>query len=279
MYICFDGKMIPQGEPVLLPANKAYRYGDGLFETIKMIDGEMPLFDLHMQRLFDGLKTLEFSIPGLFTAEKLRSDIISLSNKNKCAALGRIRLSVSRGEGGIYEQENDRLHYLVEAWPASQASNKLNENGLIIGVYPHARKSTDVFSSLKSASYLPYTMAARYARQQQWNDCLILNNAGNIADATIANVFLVKNDKFITPAADQGGVDGVMRKYLLERMRIAKYNVRETTISVKDLQDADAIFLSNAMNGIRWVGQLEQKSFTNKTSVEIYREFIQPLWT
>lgn len=279
MHICFNGKTFEGTDRIFTAANKGYRYGDGLFETIKIVNSNIPLFELHMDRLFRGVKTLELSTSRLFTAEKLRSDIITLCNKNQCSILGRIRLSVSRGEGGIYEQDGDHLHYLIEAWPANVATNRLNENGLVIGVYPHAKKSMDIFSSLKSANFLPYTMAARFTKQQQWNDCLVLNTEGNIADSTIANVFLVKNDTILTPAQGEGGVKGVMKTWLLEKLRHAGYKISEKKISVEEALDAEEIFLTNAMNGLRWVGQLENKSFTNRVSLSIYRDFIQQLWS
>lgn len=279
MHICFDGKIVKSGEPVFASDNKSYRYGDGLFETIKMINGVMPLFDLHMGRLFNSINLLEFATPAFFTAEKLKTDIITLCNKNGCAALARIRLSVSRGNGGIYEQDHDRLHYLIECWPGNPTTNQLNENGLVIGVFPHARKSMDVFSKLKSANYLPYTMAARFAKQLQWNDSLVLNTEGNIADSSIANVFLIKGETIFTPGSLQGGVDGVMRNYLIGKIRHAGLHIEERPVSHDDLLGADEIFLTNAMNGIRWVGSFEDKIFTNQKTRSLHRDFVATLWS
>jgi len=278
MYICFDGKLLLAGQPALAADNKSYRYGDGLFETMKMVNGRIPLFPRHIQRLFQGLERLQFPIPPLFTPEKIQHEIISLCEKNKCSELGRIRLSVSRGEGGIYEQENDRLHYLIECSPANSSVNDWNEKGLVTGIYPHARKSTDAFSGLKSANYLPYTMAARYAMQQQWNDCLVLNTAGFLADATIANIFIVKNNQLLTPATNQGGVDGVMRKYLLETLSKAGYTAKETVLSIEEAMAADELFLTNALYGIRWVDCLGEKKYTQRLSLQIYRELVQTIW-
>lgn len=278
MYICLDGKLLPADQPVFTADNKGYRYGDGLFETIKMVNGRIPLFSRHIQRLFHGLERLQFSIPSSFTAEKLEQEIISLCEKNNCSALARIRLSVSRGEGGIYEQENDQLHYVIESWHANSSVNEWNEKGLVTGIYPDARKSIDAFSGLKSANYLPYTMAARYALQQQWNDCLVLNAHGFLADATIANIFLVKNGRLFTPASNQGGVDGVMRKYLLETVGNAGYLIEETSLSIQQAMDADELFLTNAMYGIRWVDHLGEKKYSNQLSLQIYREFVQTIW-
>jgi len=278
MYICIDGRIVPAATPVFLPDNKGYRYGDGLFETIKTVNGRMPLWDLHMERLLAGIALLELPWPGSFSVEKLQSDILSLCRRNNCHDLGRVRLSVSRGEGGLHETGRDTLHYLIECSPAADPSGKLNQNGLVAGIFPYAEKSTDKFSGLKSANYLPYTMAARFARQQKWDDCLVLNTNGNIADSTIANIFLVKNDLILTPDAAQGAVDGVMRKYLLEKLRNKGYALQETAVSVEAVKDADELFLTNAVNGIRWVGSLGNKTFTNLVSAAIHREFIQTLW-
>jgi branched-chain amino acid aminotransferase len=279
MHICFDGKIVKNSEPVLTGDDKSYRYGDGLFETIKMVKGEIPLFDLHMDRLFSSFKLLEFSVSPLFNADKLRADIVSLCNKNNCAELARIRLSVSRGNGGIYEQDRDRIHYLIESWPGNPGSNQLNENGLVVGVFPHARKSIDIFSKLKSANYLPYTMAARFAKQQQWNDCLVLNTDGAIADASIANLFLVHGEMIITPAIGQGGVEGVMRQYLINKMSASGFAVEERAVSVSDAAGADEMFLTNAMNGIRWVGRFENKIFVNSKTRSLHHQFIETLWS
>ena len=278
MHICVDGKIQPADKPVFLPGNKGYRYGDGLFETMKMVNGRIPLISRHMQRLFAGMDSLQFSKPPLLTPLKLEQEIITLCEKNKCTALARIRLSVSRGEGGVYEQENDRMHYLIECWPASPSVNEWNENGLITGIYPHARKSTDRFSSLKSANYLPYTMAARFARQQQWNDCLVLNTREHLADATIANIFLVKDGRVFTPADNEGAVDGIMRKYLIEALRAAGREVEETMLTEEDALDADEFFLTNAMYGMRWVARFGKKSYTHMLSMNIYRQFVQTIW-
>lgn len=279
MHICFNGNVLPATDKVLTAANKSYRYGDGLFETMKMVNRNIPLFELHMDRLFASLQVLEFSTPETLTDEKLKDDIIALCNKNQVTGLARIRLSISRGEGAVYDQENDRASYLIEVWPAEASGSQLNEEGLLIGIYPHARKSMDRLSSLKSANYLPYIMAARFARAKQWNDCLILNTDGNIADATIANVFLVKDARILTPAEGQGGVSGVMRKWLLEQLRRSGREVLEKEISIADVLDADELFLTNAVNGIRWVERFENKSYDKVVTLSVYNEFIQPLWS
>ncbi len=275
-HICLNGKIQPGGEPALLAANRGYRYGDGLFETMKLAGGDIVLEQYHFERLFAGLSLLRYDIPRLFTPEKIHEKIEHLSKKNECSTLARIRLSAFRGNGGLYEEDRE-LQYLIECQPLNESVNKLNENGLVIDVYPDARKSCDIFSGLKSANFLPYAMAASYAREQKLNDCLLLNTHERICDSTIANLFVIKGEEVSTPALSEGCVSGIMRRYLLEKLKAesSKWEVEETAISIEELLQADEVFLTNAVNGIRWVGQFRDKTYSNLHTTEIYDQLVK----
>lgn len=231
---------------------------------------------LHFERLFSGLSLLKISLPPHVTPARLNKEILRLCTKNQCGQLARVRLSVSRGTGGLYEG-NPPADYLIECWPLDPSANQLNENGLVIGIYPDARKSCDDFSRLKSASFQPYVMAALYAKEKQLNDCLLLNTAGNIADSTIANLFLVKAGKLFTPALTEGCIDGVMRKYLITELSKAGEKVEETSISTAMLPKADELFLTNAIKGIRWVRQFGGKLYNNERTRLIYNQTLRTI--
>ena len=265
--------MVPGNEPHLLVANRGYRYGDGLFETMKVVKGIILSEYYHFERLFDGLTFLKFTVPKLFTREKLAEDILHLCKKNECENLARVRLSVFRGNGGLYD-EDITPGYIIECRPLNVSVNKLNENGLVIDIFPDAQKSCDKFSNLKSANFLPYSMAAQYARENKLNDSLILNTSRRIADSTVANVFIEKDGIIITPALKEGCVNGVMRRSLVEKLRAMSYELREAELTINDLQTADEVFLTNAINGIRWVRQFRDKIYTNEKTVDIYNRFI-----
>ncbi|MBK7680688.1 MAG: aminotransferase class IV [Chitinophagaceae bacterium] len=276
--ICFNGKFFSADEPVLLASNRGYRYGDGLFETMKVQQGNILLADYHFERLFTGIAMLQFEMPRLFLRQRTEDEILHLCKKNKCEQLGRVRLSVFRGNGGLYDEEK-ALQYLIECWPLNESVSKLNENGLVIDIYSEAEKSCDKFSNLKSANFLPYSMAALYAKEKKVNDCLVLNSTGSIADSTIANLFVIKNGIIVTPGLDEGCVNGVMRRHLLKEMQNAGYDTREVAVSVNDLANADEVFLTNAINGIRWVRQFRDKLYTNIKTTEIYNRFIKTIHT
>ncbi len=273
--ICLNGKILSAEKPALMASNRSYRYGDGLFETIKVAGDKIVLEGHHFDRLFSGLALLKFEIPRLFTREKLGQVILQLCRKNECASLGRVRLSVFRGNGGLYD-ESKTLEYLVECWPLDGSINKLNENGLVIDIYQGAKKNCDQFSNLKSANFLPYSMAALYAKEKKLNDCLLLNVLGGIADSTIANLFLVTNEMITTPSLAGGCVGGVMRRYLTEQLQAAGYKMVQASVSSEDVTNADEVFLTNAIYGIRWVKQFRDKIYTNAKTVEIYDRFVKP---
>lgn len=275
--ICLNGKWVNANEPVLLAGNHGYRYGDGLFETMKVLKGKILLENYHLERLLDGMQLLRMEIPPLLTPEKLVSDILQLCSKNHCTERARVRLSVSRGNGGLYDGDN-RLQYIIECWPLPATGNQLHENGLVIDVFPDSRKSADRFCNLKSANYLPYVMAAQFAKENKLNECLVLNQFERIADASMANVFLLKNDRLLTPALTEAPVNGVMRRYLLEQLPGAGYKVQEAALRTEDLLQADEIFLTNAVHGIRWVKQFRDRLFSRQQTLEIYRQFVQTIF-
>jgi branched-chain amino acid aminotransferase len=275
--VCLDGKMIAGDEPALMADNRGFRYGDALFETMKLINGKIVLGQYHFERLFSGLQLLKFEIPVLLTPEKINLDILHLCKQNKSENLARVRLTVFRGNGGLYDEAKNP-QYLIECWPLNESVNRLNENGLIIDIFPEARKSCDKFSNLKSVNYLPYTMAAIYAKENKLNDCLVLNEYERICDASIANIFWIKNEKIYTPALSEGCIAGVMRKYLLAKLQGAGFTIQELPCTIEMLENADEVFLTNAINGIRWVSRFREKEYPYSQAEHLFAGFIRPLY-
>ena len=274
-FINANGKIIEQDRAFIRVDDHSYRYGDGLFETMKVVNARISLSELHFERLFNGLKLLKFQMPPLLSPARIEREIIDLCKKNNCTSLARVRLSVSAGHGGLYDDEG-KLRYIIECSPLTNTINQLNENGLVIDVFPAAKKSCDIFSNLKTASHLPYAMAARFARENQLNDCLLFNTNNSICDSTIANVFWIADGKIHTPPLSEGCIAGVMRSYLISRLLPRGYELLEKVCETSDLENADEVFLTNAIHGIKWVKEFRNKNFTNTRTKEIYsRVFIE----
>lgn len=273
----YNNKFYASGEAVLPADNRGYRYGDGFFETMKCIKGKIILQDLHAERFFNSLDLLRFDKPANFNATTLFEQVEKTIKKNKHTDLCRIRLSVSRGRGGLYDPENHHPNILIETYNLSPEKIAYNINGLVAGVYRDAVKTCDRFSHLKTNNYLCYVMAALHAREQRWNEAFLCNASGMLADATIANVFIVKEGIVQTPGLNDGCIDGVMRKHLLRFLKKENIPVKEGNISIDDLMQAQEVFVTNAVSGVRWVQQIENNRFTNRFSSWLYEKMITPL--
>ncbi len=268
-WVNFNGSLVPPGTALLTADSRALRYGDGLFETIRVADGTIILKDFHFERLFAGTGILQIRLPSTHNPLFFEQEIFKTIGKNRINGEARVRLSVFRGEGGLYETEGPGTGYIIQVWPLAP-KDEINENGLVIGAYDDALKSCDKLANIKSNNYLVYAMAALHARKNRWNDCLVLNNYGRVSDATIANVFWVKNEMIFTPPLQEGCVSGVMRRHLLESLPDRGYSIKELPASIATLEDADEIFLTNAISGIRWVREFNGKSFGNQMSSALF---------
>ena len=276
-FLFYDGQLVRSDKLLISPNNRSYRYGDGCFETMKLLDGKIQLASYHFERLICSLEQLHFKKSGYFTAAWLEKQVLSVAEKNDHLKSARIRLTVTRGEGGVYDEQNQFPYLLIQSWPLSPTVQQLNENGLVIDIYKDARKVADRFSAIKSNSYLPYVMGALWAKEQQLNDAILLNPFDRVADATIANVFIVKDGKLKTPLLTEGPVNGVMRRHLLQLLRKENMPVEEGVITVDELIEASEIFLTNAIHGIRWVKQLGNNHYTNLLTQKLHTQLMKSL--
>ena len=275
---CYNGKQFTTGKLIISADNRSFRFGDGFFETMKMINGNVALLDHHFERLFSSLQLLKFEKPDYFTAAYLSEQIKNLVSKNKHDAFSRIRLTIFRGNGGLYDYENNFPNYIIQTWRPDPGTSALNEKGLVTGIYTRARKSCDDFSHIKSNNYLPYVMGAMWAKENKMDDAIMLNNYDRIADASIANIFLVKDGKIKTPALSEGCVSGVMRKYIIQCLQKNNIPFEETQIDREELYEANEIFLTNAVQGIKWIRQCEDYRFNAELSKYLYNQFLLPLY-
>ena len=275
-YINWNGKIVEKDKFHISPDNRSFRYGDGFFETMKIMKGNILLAGFHFMRFFSSLQLLSFDVPALFTPEYFTQQIHSLILKNKHSSLARVRLMIYRGNGGLYDPENHYPNFVIQSGPLQKAINELNTNGLDIDIYTEARKVSDSFSMVKSNNYLAYAMAALWAKKNKLNDCLLLNPYENICDSTIANIFIVQDNLIKTPAIAEGCINGVARSYLIECCKKDNIFINETTISPEDILYASEVFLTNAVSGIRWVKQLGERNYNKPSAaVKLHNDYMK----
>ncbi len=152
-----------------------------------------------------------------------------------------------------------------------------NEEGLALGLFSAGRRACDHFSAIKSNNYMLSAQAGMYAREHNLDDCALLNPYGRVAETTIANVWWVKANRVFTPPLTEGCVAGVMRRWLLESLPAAGYPVQERPVDPDELASADEIFISNAIQGIRWVRNFGGHMFDCRLAAVIEKEIISKI--
>ena len=273
-YLIFNGKLLKPESGIISANSRGLRFGDGLFETIKSINSQLAFVDEHFARLWKGLQVLQFTIPKQFTPDHLEQEIQTLLKKNGHSKLARVRLTVFRGDGGLFDTTDHKPNYLVQSWALPDETGSWNSNGLVLGIYTDVKKSCDILSNLKHNNFLPYAMAALHAKKEKWNDAVLLNTEGRLCDTSIANIFLIKDEVVYTPALAEGCIAGVMRRNLIEKLTAAGYKLVEGKVSVDELLDADEVFLTNSIYNLRWVQSIGDKQYTNMQTQKIYAAFV-----
>jgi len=258
-YTNINGKLVPSESAAISPDNSAFRYGAGLFETMLVQRGAIRLLQYHWHRLFSGLQRLDFDIPVLMTPAFLEEEVLRTVAKNKLEELCRVRLQLYAGSGGMFGPASKAPLFVIECYALDADTLSLNENGLVTGLAEGVSKSNDSLANFKTSNALVYAMAARQAKQHRWNDALVCNNAGNIIESTIANIFLIKNGTVFTPPLSEGCVAGVMRRHIMTTVK----TVVEQPFTKELLADADEVFLSNAVRGVKWVREFERTQYNN----------------
>jgi branched-chain amino acid aminotransferase len=261
-FILHNGEYLFKDEFGLSYKNRAFYYGDALFETMHANGTEIQFFEDHMIRLKYGMQILKMKIPSLIESGLLKKEIIKLLHKNKLYQGVRIRLSIFRNEGGKYTPENNEVSYLVETEFIENDHYILNQKGLVIDIYPEIKKPINPFANLKTANALLYTMAGLYAKEKKLDDCIILNEEGNIVEGISSNIFLIKGEKLCTPALKDGPVAGIMRKQILKIADSVGFNIsHEKSITEQQLLDANEVFFTNSISGIKWVLAYKDKRY------------------
>jgi branched-subunit amino acid aminotransferase/4-amino-4-deoxychorismate lyase len=268
----FNGKIIPQQDLIVGVENRALRYGDGLFESIRMIDGKIRFEQAHFDRLYQGMLALKMNIHTSFDFSFFVSEINALYKKNEIENDARIRFSVFRTDGGLYTPNSNNFLYLIELQPITEKGYQWNKKGLIVDIYSETRKDFGYLSKYKTINCLPYVLAGIAAQELNVDTSILLNSKDDIVEATNSNLFFVKDHMLFTPAIQDGCTDGVMRKVVIQIAQQLGIKVYENKVPLQSLAIADEIFLTNSTTGIQWVVGYRGKRYFSRVARLIYDE-------
>jgi len=216
------------------------------------------------------MELLKMDIPPSFTGDNFRELISRLLNKNRLYWGVKVRLTVFRDCPGGHAPANSKVSMLLESEPLTHDSYVLNEQGYIVDVYPGLKKPVNLFSKIKSNNSLFYVMAGIYKNEKGLDECLLLNLKGRVIESVSSNLFVVKRKKIFTPALAEGCLAGTMRHTLIGLLKEQEYEVdHRCALTIEDIESADELFLSNAIEGIRWILAFRTRRYFNTTSKKL----------
>lgn len=197
----------------------------------------------------------------------LSREIARLLNKNRIFGSARVRLTVFRNAGGLYTPSDNTVSMTLESTALDTNLYTLNPKGYIIDIYPDMRKQGSFLSPIKSCNALLYVMAGIYRRENNLDDCILINDSDRMVEATSSNIFVVNDNTIYTPAVSEGCIPGIMRDIIIRIAPKLGFTVHnQVGIPIQKLYDCDEIFLTNAIAGIRWVGGFRQQRYFNRVS-------------
>lgn len=263
-FILFNDEFFGVDDAVIKSSNRAFRFGDGVFESMRMCNGKLQFSELHADRLRTGMKGIKLDGYALFDEYFLRYKTAELVRKNRINGNARFRLSVYREGLGLYTPSANKAGYLLEATALSETNYELNQKGLIVDVYDELTKPINKLSNCKTGNALLYVMSGLYQKQHRLDEAIVLNQNGFLCESTSSNVFVGYKGQIYTPALCEGCVAGVMRSVVLKLAKMNDIPLIEAQISPEILKEADEVFLTNAVSGIRWVMGYGKKRYFNE---------------
>ncbi|MBA4153280.1 aminotransferase class IV [Flavobacterium sp.] len=246
----------------VLTHNRAFLYGDAVFETLKLVNGKVLFMEDHYFRLMASMRIIRMQIPMNFTLEYLEEQIIQLAELNSCSASCRVRLTVYRNDGGYYLPLTRSVSFLISVKPLGNQVYAFASEPYEVDLFKDFYVTKQLLSTIKSTNRLINTVGSIFAEENGYQNCLLLNEEKNVVEALNGNLFMLIGNRLTTPPLSEGCLNGVMRKQILTiAKKIAEIEVIEEPISPFDLQKADELFITNVISGIQPITQYRKKEF------------------
>ncbi len=260
MKITIDGQLV-EGDAARIPIqDHGLLYGDGIFEGMRALRGKLFKLDWHMERLAYGARALQLQLPG--GVERMREIALQTLAAHTGSEDVYMRLIVTRGDGplGVDPTTCPAPRVICLADRIALYSDEKRAHGLALITSSLRRPSSDVLDPrVKSLNYLNNVLAKGEARRAGADDALLLNQAGHVAEASVANIFVVRGGELFTPPTSDGALDGINRRAVLELARELGIPSHVQTLTRIDLFAADEVFITGTGAGIVRVRSLDSQ--------------------
>jgi branched-chain amino acid aminotransferase len=262
--INFDGN-IADSNILLSINNRGFNYGDALFETIKVSHGKILFWEDHYFRLMASMRIMRMEIPMNFTMQFLENQIQETLKSNQLGnSSARIKLMVFRNEGGLYLPDTNEIRFLITAKKIEDDFYLLNDGEYEVDLFKDFYTSPSLLSTLKTNNKAINIVGSIFAKENNFQNCLLLNTDKQVVEALNGNIFLVKDQVIKTPPLTDGCLKGIMRKQLIDILKVCPdYDLIEESISPFELQKADELWVTNVIIGIQPITKYRKKTYDN----------------
>ncbi len=261
----YNGNLVAFEDVKITPDNRAYKYGDSVFETIKVINGKLVFWEEHYFRLMASMRMLRMKIPMNFTLEFLQDEILKtvlVNTKNN----SRVRLCITRKDGGFYTPTTNEIDYLIESREITFTTKDNYKVDLFKDFYLYSGH----LSTIKTNNKLIHTLASIFAKENDLDNCILLNERKGIVEVTNATLFLIKGNTIKTPLLSEGCLKGIAREKVFNIIESNNdYDIEETVISPFEIQKADEVFITNSIMGIQPITNYRKKTFSTDISKKL----------
>jgi branched-chain amino acid aminotransferase len=264
--INFNEQILPKEELSLSYQNRAFKYGDAIFDTLKYENNQIAFLEEHYFRIMSSMRMLRMQIPMNFTLEYYEQEIIKVLEANSLKEKARIRVTVFRNDGGLYLPKTNAISFLMEASFLDLQQHETYE----IELFKDFPVYSGLLSTIKTTNKMVHVLASIFASEYGYQNCVLINENKNVVEAMNANLFVIKNGIIITPPLTEGCLNGIIRKKVMELIRKSeKYKVEEKSISPFELLKVDEIFLTNSIIEIQSVTKYRKKNYQTKITEEL----------
>ena len=264
--INFNGELQNPENIKLSLDNRAFKYGDAIFETVKVMHKKVVFWEDHYFRLMASMRMLRMKIPIEFTLEFLEQEILKTVAAQDEAIAYRVRLNVFRKDGGLYTPKTNKIDFTIEV----KESNYQTKDTYALDVYKDFYNYSGLLSTIKTNNRMLNTLASIFADENDLDNCILLNEKKGVVEVTNGNIFVVKGNLVKTPALTEGCIKGITRLKVLEILfRNKELTIEETSISPFEIQKADEVFITNAIIGVQPVTSYKKKTFTTEIGKKI----------
>ena len=234
--------------------DRGFQYGDGCFETVRVLSNKPILWPAHLKRLKNACKTLQLSV----NFELLQSEITQLLQGNKTADVI-LKITVTRGEGGrgYTPPEHANCTRIIQLIDYVAADTR---TGARVVVCQHRLSSNSLLGGIKHLNRLDQVIASAQI-PADFDEGLCLDEQGSVIEGCRSNLLLAIDNQLVTPDLGKSGVEGVMLNYLIDKFKVLDTRVLRKTISLRELKTASEIFLCNSVFGIWPVAEIENEDW------------------